>query len=78
MHGGDDKLGERKEKHTDLANMYYDLVTDFYEYGWGGSFHFAPRHKYEVDFLILILFFVFVFVFVCVGCIFMIFCDSQR
>ena len=26
-----------------LANLYYDLVTDFYEYGWGTSFHFAPR-----------------------------------
>eukprot|EP00009_Paramoeba_aestuarina_P009244 CAMPEP_0201522372 /NCGR_PEP_ID=MMETSP0161_2-20130828/17145_1 /ASSEMBLY_ACC=CAM_ASM_000251 /TAXON_ID=180227 /ORGANISM="Neoparamoeba aestuarina, Strain SoJaBio B1-5/56/2" /LENGTH=385 /DNA_ID=CAMNT_0047921193 /DNA_START=49 /DNA_END=1206 /DNA_ORIENTATION=+ len=47
MHGGDDLLEERKEKHTDLANLYYDLVTDFYEYGWGASFHFAPRHKYE-------------------------------
>ena len=22
--------------------MYYDLVTDFYEYGYGLSFHFAP------------------------------------
>ena len=21
---------------------YYDLVTDFFEYGWGQSFHFAP------------------------------------
>ncbi len=26
-----------------LSNLYYDLVTDFYEYGWGKSFHFAPR-----------------------------------
>jgi len=26
---------------------FYDLVTDFYEYGWGESFHFAPRHKLE-------------------------------
>lgn len=25
------------------AARYYDLVTDFYEYGWGQSFHFAPR-----------------------------------
>jgi sterol 24-C-methyltransferase len=24
-----------------------DLVTDFYEYGWGHSFHFAPRFKGE-------------------------------
>ena len=26
-----------------VSDLYYDLVTDFYEYGWGGSFHFAPR-----------------------------------
>lgn len=26
-----------------LHDLYYDLVTDFYEYGWGKSFHFAPR-----------------------------------
>lgn len=25
------------------ANKYYDLVTSFYEYGWGESFHFANR-----------------------------------
>jgi len=29
--------------HKDFNNLYYDLVTDFYEYGWGKSFHFAPR-----------------------------------
>ncbi len=26
-----------------VSELYYDLVTDFYEYGWGRSFHFAPR-----------------------------------
>lgn len=26
---------------------FYNLVTDFYEYGWGQSFHFAPRQKDE-------------------------------
>ncbi len=26
-----------------LSDVYYDLVTDFYEFGWGRSFHFAPR-----------------------------------
>ena len=26
---------------------YYDLATDFYEYGWGESFHFATRHAKE-------------------------------
>ena len=23
------------------------LITDFYEYGWGQSFHFAPRNRGE-------------------------------
>jgi hypothetical protein len=23
------------------------MITDFYEYGWGQSFHFAPRNKNE-------------------------------
>ncbi|HUM12626.1 MAG TPA: methyltransferase domain-containing protein [Myxococcaceae bacterium] len=26
-----------------LARRYYELVTQFYERGWGDSFHFAPR-----------------------------------
>lgn len=26
---------------------FYNLVTDFYEYGWGQSFHFAPRRNNE-------------------------------
>ena len=25
----------RKTAYKDLTNKYYDLVTDFYEYGWG-------------------------------------------
>ena len=29
--------------HEKVNNLYYDLVTDFFEYGWGRSFHFAPR-----------------------------------
>lgn len=34
----------RKARSQELANTYYDLVTDFYERGWGPSFHFgAPR-----------------------------------
>ncbi len=37
--GGDDETSEFK----DVNNHYYDLVTDFYEFGWGRSFHFAPR-----------------------------------
>lgn len=30
-----------------LRTSFYNLVTDFYEYGWGQSFHFAPRQKRE-------------------------------
>ena len=37
----------RKSNYTQLINHYYDLVTDFYQYGWGDSFHFAPRLKNE-------------------------------
>ena len=36
-------LDERKADYRNFENTYYDLVTDFYEYGWGQSFHFAPR-----------------------------------
>ena len=38
----DDKSGDRK-----ISNLYYDLVTDFFEYAWGRSFHFAPRVRGE-------------------------------
>lgn len=37
----------RKSNYMSMVNDYYDLVTDFYEFGWGQSFHFAPRHKGE-------------------------------
>tara|TARA_B100000609_G_scaffold178586_1_gene157826 strand:+ start:1 stop:951 length:951 start_codon:yes stop_codon:yes gene_type:complete len=30
-----------------MVNNFYDLVTDFYEYGWCQSFHFAPRYRGE-------------------------------
>lgn len=43
----DASLEERKKHAVDLANKYYDLVTDFYEYGWGQSFHFARRQNDE-------------------------------
>lgn len=38
---------DRKGNATTLVNEYYDLVTDFYEYGWGENFHFAPRYAGE-------------------------------
>jgi len=37
----------RKEKYETLVNTYYDLATDFYEWGWGSCFHFAPRRNGE-------------------------------
>ena len=40
-------LESRKERYQSLINHYYDLVTDFYEFGWGQSFHFAPRRRGE-------------------------------
>ncbi len=30
-----------------MTNEYYDLATEFYEYGWGTSFHFATKYKGE-------------------------------
>lgn len=42
-----EKIEERQVKYMDMVNGYYDLVTDFYEYGWGQSFHFAPRFPGE-------------------------------
>ena len=45
VYGSDEAedLEQRKTAYRDLTNKYFDLVTDFYEYGWGKSFHFAPR-----------------------------------
>ncbi len=37
----------RKEQYRSFVNHFYDLVTDFYEFGWGQSFHFAPRRRGE-------------------------------
>ncbi|MDE0678399.1 MAG: methyltransferase domain-containing protein [Acidimicrobiaceae bacterium] len=39
-HNGRDR---RMADHLAFAENYYDLATDLYEYGWGQSFHFAPR-----------------------------------
>jgi len=47
MFKGDKTAAERKSTYATMVNNFYDLVTDFYEYGWGHSFHFAPRHMLE-------------------------------
>ena len=37
----------RQADAMSMVNEYYDLATDFYEYGWGQAFHFAPRYEGE-------------------------------
>jgi sterol 24-C-methyltransferase len=32
---------------ADVANSFYNLATEFYEYGWGDSFHFGFRRNNE-------------------------------
>ena len=34
--------GRGKEEYARKVTAFYDLITDFCEYGWGQSFHFAP------------------------------------
>ena len=33
----------RNAAYVDLVNSYYNLATDFYEWGWGQSFHAEQR-----------------------------------
>ncbi|KAI0463910.1 Delta(24)-sterol C-methyltransferase [Komagataella kurtzmanii] len=37
----------RKSDYSELTKHYYNLVTDFYEYGWGSSFHFSRYYRGE-------------------------------
>jgi sterol 24-C-methyltransferase len=43
----EESIEVRKAKYADMVNHFYNLVTDFYEWGWGQSFHFGPRWKNE-------------------------------
>lgn len=38
---------KKRIKDPGITEKYYDLVTDFFEYGWGKSFHFAPQAQNE-------------------------------
>ncbi|CAK9439219.1 uncharacterized protein LODBEIA_P34430 [Lodderomyces beijingensis] len=38
---------KRLSDYSQLTHHYYNLVTDFYEYGWGSSFHFSRYYKGE-------------------------------
>lgn len=44
---GDESIQMRQKEYKTMVNSFYDLVTDFYEWGWGQSFHFAPRVQGE-------------------------------
>jgi sterol 24-C-methyltransferase len=35
----------RKSGYADMTNAFYDLVTEFYEHGWGQSFHFPTLRR---------------------------------
>lgn len=43
----DQKIQERKDGYKTMVADYYSLATEFYEYGWGTSFHFSPRFQWE-------------------------------
>ncbi|OQD65232.1 hypothetical protein PENPOL_c006G07829 [Penicillium polonicum] len=49
--GADDETSKtretRRKEYATLTRHYYNLVTDFYEYGWGQSFHFCRFSKSE-------------------------------
>lgn len=47
--GKTDKEAEdrRLKDYKTGTNNYYNLVTDFYEYGWGSSFHFSTYYPGE-------------------------------
>ncbi|CDR47069.1 CYFA0S28e00100g1_1 [Cyberlindnera fabianii] len=44
----DDEAEKRRlEDYNQSTHSYYNVVTDFYEYGWGTSFHFSRFYKGE-------------------------------
>jgi len=38
---------DRCSEYAALVDSYYDVATEFYEWGWGTSFHFADRRAGE-------------------------------
>lgn len=45
LKNNENDVEERRHQAQSMTNAFYDLVTDFYEYGWGQSFHFAKLYK---------------------------------
>jgi sterol 24-C-methyltransferase len=46
-HFGREETEQRAGVYDTITNQYYQLATDFYEFGWGRSFHFAQRRAGE-------------------------------
>eukprot|EP01084_Bolivina_argentea_P297500 512540_1 len=44
---GDENIALRKNNAQKFVDSFYNIVTDFYETGWGQSFHFANRGEHE-------------------------------
>lgn len=43
----DENIDLRKGNAQKFVDSFYNIATDFYEQGWGQSFHFAPRGHQE-------------------------------
>lgn len=46
-YSGGNSAQDRNKEYASIVNDYYDLATEFYEWGWGTSFHFADRRTGE-------------------------------
>jgi sterol 24-C-methyltransferase len=46
----EESIEVRRERYAAMINHFYNLVTDFYEWGWCQSFHFGPRFLNETFF----------------------------
>ena len=44
---GDENIELRKSNAQKFVDSFYSIATDFYETGWGQSFHFAARARNE-------------------------------
>jgi sterol 24-C-methyltransferase len=47
QYDGDKSAEDRNAEYASLVNDYYDLATEFYEWGWGTCFHFANQFQGE-------------------------------
>lgn len=43
----DEQVDNRHSNKEELVTSYYDIATDFFEYGWGESFHFSQLRPGE-------------------------------